>query len=148
MKIARIRGYAAIKQANGQDTLFTSVVPIPPSQCTFLDSQEPAELMLTLPDGSTRNGAAGDAFRLNEASVQWANQRLKDILKKDPSVRNVLVTVEGLVRVRKYRLDDIPPMTALPPGSPNFITIVPQHVPAPVTLIVQSFIEIGGATRP
>lgn len=137
-QIVRIRGLATITQTGPS---FYSLVPSSFETCGYSNSQyrsssERAEILLTYPDFYFRANSPPN-FRYDAVSVADAQTQLRAMVLKSPSLRRVLVTVDGFVSLRKYRLPDTQTQGPLP-----------VHTSPPVTLIVESYSSVESASGP
>jgi hypothetical protein len=75
------------------------------SNSKYVDADEPAEVMLDYPDGHFL-ARPPSGFRLEQSSLARASERLKQIHKRSPSTRPIVV-VEAFVALRKYNLREV-----------------------------------------
>jgi hypothetical protein len=127
-KIVTVKGRALFTES--KEPTMTLLVPELPERCSFRNTTESAEIQLDYSGSQEQGTEANRSFRYDASSVGRAHESLRALLRRNPSMKAAIVTVDGLVAVRKYRLSEIPP------GPPGF---VPVHIPKPVTLKVQSF---------
>jgi hypothetical protein len=130
-KEVRVKGLAMFR--DGPELRFTILLPGLGEVCTFRNTAESAEIELEQPGDSILLDPANRGKKFDRNSTINAQAALKKLLTRKPNLKRALVTVDGIVSVREYRLSDIPPLLG---GR------VPRDIPLPITLTVERYVTV------
>jgi len=110
---------------------FGLLIPNQGQTCKYPDSahsnsSEPAQIWSTYPSHFQPNPPGNT--KLNQDSAKRAFDSLRRLQERDPSLRHVLVTLDGFVLLRKYNLADV-----------KRDTLAPIDPWTPVVFLVEAF---------
>jgi hypothetical protein len=120
----QVVGIRAFLSSSGGDTDFDELAPMESERCYRPRRDDDRRIGITAADHHFLENPAKN-WKPNLRSFQRAEKSLEEIVKKDPQVRQVLVTVEGIV------YDGGP--------SPRGVTRNPWY---PATIVVSNWKEI------